>query len=219
FEAFLQHDRAVAATHQGTGDPALHAILRKAMLAHQAAQKQSSLARVIAPKPTQTFTPQTFANVSITIDPVLTPDKGVYSGKIVQLRQTAQRSLYIQTQYIHPSAQASDQAFTALIEAVRDKHRKGIDVRIITSQYENTPQWIEKLKEYDLDKVLRIQNRVHNKGIIVDSKVVALGSQNWSGDGVLRNRDATLIIHHPEIAQYYERIFIHDWTTMATQHV
>jgi phosphatidylserine/phosphatidylglycerophosphate/cardiolipin synthase-like enzyme len=98
---------------------------------------------------------------------------------------------------------------------VRDKLRKEVDVRLITSQYENTPQWIEKLKEYDLDKVLRIQNRVPNKGIVVDSKVVALSSQNWSGDGTLRHRDATLIIHDPNIAQYYEQIFIHDWTTLA----
>ena len=53
----------------------------------------------------------------------------------------------------------------------------------------------------------------------VDSKVVALGSQNWSGDGTLRNRDATLIIHDPEIARYYEQIFIHDWTTLANDKV
>ncbi len=168
---------------------------------------------------THTFGPKTFSNVSVTVDPVLTPDKGVYSGKILQLLQSAQHSLYMQTQYIHPSGQIQDQAFTALIEAVRDKHRAGVDVRLITSQYENTPQWIEKLKEYDLDQVLRVQNRVHNKGIIIDSKVLALGSQNWSADGTLRNRDATLIIKHPEIAQYYEQIFIHDWTTMAQQHV
>ncbi len=219
FEAFLRHDRTLAASHQGTGDPALHAVLRKAMQAHQAEQKKSSLARVPSAKPTQMFQAKTFSDVSVTIDPVLTPDKGIYTGKILQLLQSAQQSLYMQTQYIHPSDQAQDQAFTALIEAVRDKHRKGVDVRLITSQYENTPQWIEKLKEHDLDKVLRIQNRVHNKGIVVDSKVVALGSQNWSGDGTLRNRDATLIVHHPEIAQYYQQIFIHDWTTMANQHV
>jgi len=125
----------------------------------------------------------------------------------------------MQTQYIHPSDQPQDKDFTALIEAVREKHRNGVDVRLITSQYENTAQWMEKLKEYDLDKVLRIQDRVHNKGIVVDSKVVALGSQNWSGDGTLRNRDATLIIHNPDIAQYYEQIFVQDWTTLADAKV
>lgn len=215
FEAYLKHDREVAASQQGPGDDALHATLRDAMQAHEAEQGKSSLSVAPQPKPARTFTAKTFSNVPVTIQPVLTPDKGVYAGKILELLQAAERSLYIQTQYIHPSDQAQDTGFTALLEAVRDKHRKGVDVRLITSQYENTPQWMEKLKEYDLDKVLRIQNRVHNKGIVVDAKVVALGSQNWSGDGTLRNRDATLILHHPDIAQYYEQIFIHDWTTLA----
>ena len=65
--------------------------------------------------------------------------------------------------------------------------------------------------------LVRIQTRVHNKGIVVDSTTVALGSHNWSGDGTLRNRDATLIIHNEEAAQYFERIFLADWTTLARQ--
>ena len=68
----------------------------------------------------------------------------------------------------------------------------------------------------DLSHV-RIQANVHNKGIVVDLQVVAVGSQNWSGDGTLRNRDATLIIYNAEAAQYWEQIFIHDWTKMASQ--
>jgi hypothetical protein len=40
--------------------------------------------------------------------------------------------------------------------------------------------------------------------------------QNWSGDGFLRNRGAGLIIHHPEIAQYYEAVFLDDWNQRTT---
>jgi phosphatidylserine/phosphatidylglycerophosphate/cardiolipin synthase-like enzyme len=64
---------------------------------------------------------------------------------------------------------------------------------------------------------VRIQANVHNKGMIVDSSIVALGSQNWSADGVIRNRDATLIIYNEEAAKYWQQIFIHDWTNMAAQ--
>ena len=75
----------------------------------------------------------------------------------------------------------------------------------------------EKLQAagFDLSKV-RIQTGVHNKGFIVDTQVVAIGSQNWSGDGVLHNRDASLIIHNAEAAAYFEAIFLHDWVNMAT---
>jgi phosphatidylserine/phosphatidylglycerophosphate/cardiolipin synthase-like enzyme len=52
---------------------------------------------------------------------------------------------------------------------------------------------------------------VRNKGIIVDGKVVLVSSANWAGDGVLRNRDAGLIIHDAEIAAYYQAVFLDDW--------
>jgi phosphatidylserine/phosphatidylglycerophosphate/cardiolipin synthase-like enzyme len=53
--------------------------------------------------------------------------------------------------------------------------------------------------------------------MIVDRQVIALGSQNWSADGVIRNRDATLIIYNEAAAQYWADIFLHDWTNMAAQ--
>ena len=45
---------------------------------------------------------------------------------------------------------------------------------------------------------------------------VAIGSHNWSRSGALDNRDATLIFRDaPEIAQYYERVFLNDWGVLA----
>jgi phosphatidylserine/phosphatidylglycerophosphate/cardiolipin synthase-like enzyme len=119
---------------------------------------------------------------------------------------------------MHPPNVDVDAAFQGLLDAVKAKMQAGLDVRIILSEYEATGGWMEKLQAdgFDMSKV-RIQNGVHNKGFVVDSKVVALGSQNWSGDGVLRNRDASLIIYNPDAAQYFEKIFVHDWTTLAKQ--
>ena len=50
-----------------------------------------------------------------------------------------------------------------------------------------------------------------------DGEVVLISSQNWSADGVLRNRDAGVIIEYGPIAQYFEQIFMHDWTNLARQ--
>jgi phosphatidylserine/phosphatidylglycerophosphate/cardiolipin synthase-like enzyme len=80
------------------------------------------------------------------------------------------------------------------------------------SQYETNDK-LELIQETGVDLLcVRIQAKVHNKGIIVDSKVAAVGSQNWSGDGILRNRDATLIVYNEEAAQYWEEIFIQSGT-------
>jgi phosphatidylserine/phosphatidylglycerophosphate/cardiolipin synthase-like enzyme len=66
---------------------------------------------------------------------------------------------------------------------------------------------------------LRIQPHVHNKGIVVDSQVVVVSSQNWSADGTGDNRDAGLIVYNAEAAQYFEQIFLHDWVNMAAAKV
>jgi hypothetical protein len=221
YEAFIDNDFDVAAKYQAAGNPAVHAKIRAAVDKFAAAQARSTTAKA-APKPAKhsNFAAKTFMNVPVTMQPLLTPDKGqhttLYVDKVLALIQSATRSLYMQTQYVHPSDAPADKDFMLLVQAFADAYAKGLDVRIITSQYENTPQWVEKMKEVgDLDRILRIQNRVHNKGIVVDSKVVLVSSQNWSTDGVLRNRDAGLIIEHEEIAQYFEQIFLYDWANLA----
>jgi hypothetical protein len=42
-----------------------------------------------------------------------------------------------------------------------------------------------------------------------------VGSQNWSGQGVSTNRDASLIIHNADAAKYLRQIFDHDWKNMV----
>jgi hypothetical protein len=40
---------------------------------------------------------------------------------------------------------------------------------------------------------------------------VVLGSQHWSNDGVSINRDASLLFEDPPLAEYFRRVFEHDW--------
>lgn len=42
---------------------------------------------------------------------------------------------------------------------------------------------------------------------------------SWSVQGAEQNRDASLIIRHEGVAQYYEQIFMHDWTRMGVQQL
>lgn len=225
YEKYILHDFDVASQYQGPGNPAIRKKIQGAAKDFKDQRDRSSYARV-ANKPSKPSTlgmHKVFTNVPVTIQPLLTPDPGtlptLYVTKVVGLIKSAKRSVYIQTQYIHPSDKPADKDFMTLVQALSGAHGAGLDVRLITSQYENTSQWVEKLHEYDLDQVLRIQERVHNKGIVVDSSVVMVSSQNWSADGTLRNRDAGVIIENAEIAQYFEAIFLDDWTNRATEKV
>lgn len=40
---------------------------------------------------------------------------------------------------------------------------------------------------------------------------------HWSAPGVTTNRDATLVIFNKDAAQYWEKVFVHDWVHMSTQ--
>jgi hypothetical protein len=207
FASYLENDLTVASAHQTAG----------ADLAPRAAVPAELEPRALAARKFASFfSPQTFTG-TMRIHPLLTPDPGVYAGAVLELVHAATRSLYVQTQYAHPSSSPDDAAFTELLEAVVDRQRAGVDVRLIFSQWETTG-YLEKLQTagFDLAQV-RIQQGVHNKGIVRDGEAVLISSQNWSADGVLRNRDAGVIIEHGPTAQYFEQIFMHDWTNLARQ--
>ncbi len=169
----------------------------------------------------QTFFPAHTVTGTITVKPLLTPDD--YRKPILALINSAKQRFYMQTQYIHPTTPAQDNGnptHMELIGAVVGLIKAGVDVRLITSEYQDH-MWIERLQDAGLDAVehLRIQPHVHNKGIVVDSQIVVVSSQNWSPLGTGENRDAGLIIYNPEAAQYFERIFLHDWVNMAAAKV
>ena len=46
-----------------------------------------------------------------------------------------------------------------------------------------------------------------------------LGSHNWSNDGVSVNRDASLLFDDEELAEYFAKIFDHDWNNLATKNI
>jgi phosphatidylserine/phosphatidylglycerophosphate/cardiolipin synthase-like enzyme len=166
--------------------------------------------------PKQFFAPKTI-KARMKIQPVLTPDN--YVNIILQLINSATKTLYIQIPYITPTDKPEGVVLAGLIEAVAKKIRASLDVRLILSGFAK-PAALEQLQAAGIDaNLIRIQNNLHNKGIVVDSSAVAVGSQNWSAPGVTTNRDATLVIFNEEAARYWEAIFLHDWTSMAVQHI
>jgi hypothetical protein len=80
-------------------------------------------------------------------------------------------------------------------------------VRIILRDIGNPRAMLEALQAYGIDpvKYVKLQPACHNKGIIVDDRLVCLGSHNWSGDGTCYNRDASLIFDNPDIVAYYTK--------------
>jgi len=214
FEAYIQNDLKVAAKYQiaGAATPAVSAALNSRALPATAGKGKI---------PVKYFAPK-IINAKMTIQPVLTPDN--YQDCLLPLIRGAKTTFVMQTQYIDPpkstpSADAqtanSDEVLEALIASVAELIKEGIAVRLIMSEYE-TQDKVELLQERGIPQAnIKIQQNVHNKGIVVDSSVVVVGSQNWSAEGVSTNRDASVIIHNADAAVYWQGIFDHDWKNMV----
>ena len=215
FEDHIENDLATAQLHQlkpGAGQT----LLAVAPLMSEIAEVDLEIAATQANWPVAQFARKAFQG-RYKVQPVLSPDNYVESMK--PLLESALKKLYIQTQYIHASDAPADAPMMDLINVVIQKQHDGLDVRLIMSEFEAQKDYLEKLKMAGVNlKDVRIQNKVHNKGFVIDSKTVALGSHNWSPDGVIRNRDATLIIYDAtDVANYYEQVFLYDWENLAKQ--
>lgn len=219
FEAYLKNDYQAAAAAAKDEAAVIGVAEGFAQLTDAEVQAIDAEMAVAALAPKQYFEPLRIPAAGtqvIRIQPLLTPDKGSYAPHVLELIQQAEKSLYIQLQYVHPSDSPDDQDFIDLVNAVIDRQRNNVDVRIIVSQWQLMQGWLDRFLQTGIDpQSVRIQHGVHNKGFVIDSNVVMLGSQNWSGQGVLQNRDASVIIYNEQAAQYYENVFLQDWENLA----
>jgi hypothetical protein len=178
-----------------------------------------------APTAVKIFPPKKFTFTAadpVKVQPLLTPDN--YGENVLKLIQSAKETLYFQNQYIKigktfPDARGKP-GLKDLVDALLDRMNHGVDVKIILRNEGDTRGMLQGLQTYgfDLSRV-KLLGGCHNKGIVVDSKVAMVSSQNYSADGVRFNRDAGLIIFHPKVAQFFEKIFLYDWESRAHQRI
>jgi hypothetical protein len=216
FEKYIAYDRdgSKKEDEQGVPGVALAMPVRMPDLFVPIEAVADTTMALLAPNPARRATlPSTARKVKV--QPVLTPDN--YIGRLNELLDSAKRSIYLQYAYITYSDKAGDEPFTAMLKKLAElSFKPAMDVRIIVGNGSDAADNIRRLAEAGFnDKVFRTQGSIHNKGIVVDGERVLVSSANWSGDGVVRNRDAGLIIHDEEIALYYQRVFIDDWDHRA----
>ncbi len=221
FAAYLDQDFQSAAAHQAVPDP---------VIAEALAVANAKVAAETNPTPAPTkaapsnFAPKVFSQIPVTVTPLLTPDPGPapaageYVTTMTKLIASAKRRLYVQLQYIESSSGPGD--YESLLQAIADRVAAGVEVRLIENGRFGE-KWAEKMKQSGVDLTANIfmQPNVHNKGFVIDSSTVVVSSQNFSPQGVRQNRDAGVIIESPEVAQYFENIFLSDLASRAKPFV
>jgi V8-like Glu-specific endopeptidase len=215
FEAYLLHDLETAEANPAPLPPAHELFVRVERLAPEKAfLAETSPPRYFARK----VIPEV-AGTPVIVQPLLTPDN--YLGHVVQLVRSAQTRLFIQNQSLNllDPLENNEDAFIELWQAIKSRQDAGVDVRMIFRVHfdEDEARAIkDRLVKFGFKPgCIRVQKGCHTKGVIVDSEAVLVGSHNWTNHGVTANRDASLIFRHPEIARYYEQIFLFDWERLA----
>ncbi len=219
FEKYLLHDLQTAEENPAEPpSPAHELFVPEAWLAPAPdVLERGGQARYFARK---TFPRRT--NAPVSVQPLLTPDN--YLDHVITLVRSAQDKLFIQNQSLKllDPVDNNEDAFLELWKAIRDRQNAGVDLRMIFRVMpfdEDEARAIkDRLVTFGFKRdAIRVQERCHTKGVIVDSKVVLLGSHNWTNQGAIANRDASLIFRHPTIARYYEEIFLFDWETLTRE--
>ena len=230
FAAYIDYDYQSATPHQAAqGNAVAQAVAeanaKLALVTNAPPPPVKQAKQGKKPAATGAVAAKTFSNVPVTITPLLTPDKllatpqGQYLSNITKLISGAQKTLYIQLQYIEASSGKGDN-YDKLLGAIAGRIKAGVDVKLIVSaDYIEKYDELMKKQGVDLTANLYGQPNVHNKGFVVDSKTVVVSSQNFSPPGVETNRDAGVIIEHPDIAKYFESVFLSDFKTKAKPFV
>src|SRR5262249_17245749 len=128
------------------------------------------------------------------VTPILSPDN--YYDVISNLLEKAETSIILQQQYILAGDKVDD-----LLQIVADRREKDVDVRIMASatfpkNWNLTVETLDAVGLKDRLKALNLKHftHLHNKGVIVDRKHVAVSSTNWSANSITKAREAGVLL-------------------------
>jgi len=134
-------------------------------------------------------------------------DRG-YFPALHEALMGAQKSIHIASFELKYYKNFPRSSMNIIVEDLIAAHRRGVDVRIVVDEYSRENNAYEKLKEAGIDvRFDGNESTTHAKLIIVDGKIVFVGSSNLSYYGLEKNREADVMIEDEKTVEYYERYF------------
>jgi len=107
-----------------------------------------------------------------------------------------------------------------ILNGLASAYQRGVDVKVIVDDetYKSYPQTIEFLKSHEIPVKLdeKSSKRTHAKIIIIDGKIVFIGSHNWTESALTYNHEASVLINSQEIAKAFEEYFQNIWDNGRT---
>ena len=137
---------------------------------------------------------------------VISP-KGDAEDEIIGLIQSANQTIDVEI-YIFTNSN--------LANALIDAKKRGIAVRVILGSVDGGDiiDLITILEANGIEPrdATSLYKTMHSKIMIVDGKIVLIGSHNLSQSAMFSNREVSIIINDPQIASQLGEIFNSDWS-------
>jgi len=153
--------------------------------------------------------PKPFCADSAEIIPVT--DRGYFQA-VLPLIKEAQSTIHIASMELKYYESYPDSSVNEIVRELIRAHERGVEVKILLDEYS------EKNNAFDVVKAAGVDVRwddtettTHSKLIIIDGKIVVVGSTNFSFYSLEKNREANVIIFDEDIAAYFEDYFTGLW--------
>ncbi|MFC1685915.1 phospholipase D-like domain-containing protein [Nanoarchaeota archaeon] len=143
-----------------------------------------------------------------------------YFEQVLEEIENADESIYVVI--YNMKAYSSNNSVQQLQDALIDAKKRGVDVKVILDQSKwqgkITSSTInnEKAKEY-LEKggvevrFDSLKQTTHVKMLVIDGKVVIIGSTNWTFSALERNNEANVMVKDSEVVDYFLDYFNYLW--------
>jgi cardiolipin synthase len=127
----------------------------------------------------------------------------------LKLISSARQKIYIESPYFIPSSR--------VLKALNGASEKGIEIHLLIPR--KADHWVTKLAgQYYMGKVLKHGVKIstydkgflHSKLIIVDSKVVSVGSANFNQRSFSKDYEITSIVYNKDTVRQFEQVFFTD---------
>tara|TARA_Y100000310_G_C20613898_1_gene779534 strand:- start:66 stop:620 length:555 start_codon:yes stop_codon:yes gene_type:complete len=130
--------------------------------------------------------------------------------------EDATRSIHVVlygSKYYEYDSRGDNTQVNSLLEELGEAAERGVDVKVVFDEsWEGIVDTAIHLKSLGVDVVFDNKDRTtHSKFIVIDGKILVIGSTNWSYSALQKNHEANVLIRSRELAKEYEDYFDDIW--------
>ncbi|MBM3309535.1 MAG: hypothetical protein FJY77_04705 [Candidatus Altiarchaeales archaeon] len=138
-------------------------------------------------------------------------DRG-YFPQVHEILQNAESSIHMAVFELKYYESYKNSSANILVNDLIEANKRGVEVKVLVDQFSEENNAYKILKEAGIEIKEDSENvTTHAKLVIVDGKIVVLGSTNLSFYGLEKNNEINVILISQQAAEYYEKYFWKLW--------